>query len=167
MVTLESQIQRRQVLKEEIESLDKEKDKRKKAAEHYDQEIMGMVDAVIIQLLRDASEEVVVYEVDGTTWYRMSMASIRKIVLPRHSGLVLERFTDDASMLTDCKGHRLHTKHSYEGYRSPPHWYIRGYTQFEDVEKAVRHYMEELCEKQYQDAEFDKRKAVYKSRLQE
>lgn len=48
----------------------------------------------------------------------------------------------DAMMLTDCKGHRIHTCHSFEGQAAVPHWYVDGWIDIHDVEKAVRHFLE-------------------------
>lgn len=66
-------------------------------------------------------------------------------------------YDEDAMMLTDCRGHRIHTSHSYESYRSSPHWYIGGYRTLDRVEDSIRAYVDELCRKQKEECDFQKR----------
>ncbi len=61
-------------------------------------------------------------------------------------------YLEDAVMLTDCKGHQIHTKHSWEGFRATPHWDVGGFiaadSDSKSIAKTVRYFQEELCSKQ-------------------
>lgn len=67
------------------------------------------------------------------------------------------QFYYDAWMLTDCRGHRIHTEHSYEGHRAAPHWYIDGWISTSETPKAIRHYIEASLKKEEDDLAFLRR----------
>lgn len=85
-------------------------------------------------------------------FYIDTMYLVRLLGQPQHFALGKHprSYMSDAMMLTDCRGHRIHTCHSYEGYRSVPHWGPH-FRKIEDVKGAVQDYVEDQCEKQKHD----------------
>lgn len=143
----------------------------------YKQEVVGCIDKLLVDILKKKGLDIKSFDVDGTIWYLipMSLFSIGKgertkdcikVASWQHEAVPFHlldiqdtiakdswelEFYSDACMLTDAKGHRIHTKHSYEGHRSSAHWYIDGWRDISRVEESIRAYTHKLCDEQYED----------------
>lgn len=153
----------------ELDSLDDRKKALHEQVITFKKEIVGELDRQMVMGLYRLGVELAHYDVDGHIWHRIPVVQVGTLIekyprsvvqVPRWDGHlvashlieveVLDRLTldkhpghydTDAWMLTDRRGHQIHTSHSYEGWHSAPHWHEGGWISLEEPERAIRDFM--------------------------